>query len=157
MGRPILCLDFDGVLHSYESGWKGAAEIPDLPVDGAIAFLLQAMGRFTVCIYSSRSHQWGGKRAMRRWLQNHIMREMADTLFRQKPLWLRELVTAEYDNAAPYDLNLRELAAVVVKRIEFPKFKPPALVTLDDRAIQFKGDFPDLDEIEEFKPWNKKP
>jgi hypothetical protein len=28
MGKPILCLDFDGVLHSYSSGWKGADVIP---------------------------------------------------------------------------------------------------------------------------------
>ena len=36
---PILCIDFDGVLHSYSSGWKGARNIPDPPVTGAIEWL----------------------------------------------------------------------------------------------------------------------
>ena len=29
MAKPILCLDFDGVIHRYDSGWKGADVIPD--------------------------------------------------------------------------------------------------------------------------------
>lgn len=33
---PILCLDFDGVCHSYTSGWKGAAVIPDPAVPGLV-------------------------------------------------------------------------------------------------------------------------
>jgi hypothetical protein len=73
--RPILCLDFDGVIHSYTSGWKGAAVIPDAPVPGALEFIHEALEQFEVHIFSSRSHQWGGKRAMKRWLIHHY-REM---------------------------------------------------------------------------------
>ena len=60
MGKPILCVDFDGVIHSYSSGWKGANVVSDPPVDGAISFLLAAIEQFDVCIYSSRTSQLGG-------------------------------------------------------------------------------------------------
>jgi len=73
MGKPILCLDFDGVLHSYTSGWKGASVIPDPPVPGAIAFLREAVKSFEVHIFSSRSCQDGGGYAMRAWLGDHII------------------------------------------------------------------------------------
>ena len=64
MGKPILCLDFDGVIHSYTSGWKGADVIPDPPVDGALDFLERASAHFDVQIFSSRSNQPGGIEAM---------------------------------------------------------------------------------------------
>ena len=41
--KPILCMDFDGVIHSYESGWRGATIIPDVPVEGALEFLKAAI------------------------------------------------------------------------------------------------------------------
>jgi hypothetical protein len=65
MAKPILCLDFDGVIHSYTSGWKGANVIPDPPVDGAMSFIREALKHFTVAIFSSRSHQPGGLDAMK--------------------------------------------------------------------------------------------
>lgn len=68
MTKPILCLDFDGVIHSYASGWKGADNIPDPPVAGAIEFIRRALDHFDVQIYSSRSGQEGGINAMQSWL-----------------------------------------------------------------------------------------
>ena len=122
---PILCLDFDGVLHSYTSGWQGADIVGDPPVPGAIEFLKAATGEFDVCIYSSRSHQTGGIAAMKRAIE----------------LWAR----AEY-GMIPFWLDL----------ITYPAVKPPAKVTLDDRALNFAGEWPAIGTLLEFEPWNKR-
>ena len=68
MKKPILLLDFDGVIHSYKSGWQGVRNIPDMPVGGALKFIAEATEHFRVCIYSARSGPLGGKRAMKKWL-----------------------------------------------------------------------------------------
>ena len=44
----ILCLDFDGVIHSFTSGWRGAGIIPDPPVPGALDFIKDATGEFVL-------------------------------------------------------------------------------------------------------------
>jgi hypothetical protein len=62
-------LIFDGVLHSYTSGWQGATVIPDPPVPGAIEFIADALASFNVVIYSSRSHEPGGIAAMQDWFR----------------------------------------------------------------------------------------
>lgn len=68
----LIALDFDGVLHSYASGWHGAHVVSDAPVPGALNFIKELIEdkRFVVCIYSSRSHQPGGIDAMKEWLFN---------------------------------------------------------------------------------------
>jgi hypothetical protein len=71
MGKPLLVLDFDGVIHSYKSGWAGATVIPDSPVPGAIEFIEQALSYFRVAIYSSRSGEAGGIEAMQRYIEEH--------------------------------------------------------------------------------------
>lgn len=126
--KPDICVDFDGVLHSYKSGWKGADVVTDGPVDGACAWLHEMTKHFTVNIFSSRSHQPGGIYAMRQALRR----------------WLIE--------------DLGEDGKIVYVRLEFPAYKPPALWSLDDRGVTFEGDFSafDVDTIRQFRPWNKR-
>jgi hypothetical protein len=125
MRKRILCLDFDGVVHSYSSEWRGPRCIPDPPVPGALDFMSTSLvAGFRVAIFSSRSRFFMGRWAMRRWLKEWSGVQWEDT-------------------AVPSGLS----------RVEFPRYKPAAFVTLDDRAVPFAGDFPEIGEIEKFKSW----
>jgi len=124
--KPIICLDFDGVIHSYTSGWRGARNIPDSPVEGAIEFILHAVRDYDVVIHSSRARYWGGISAMRSWLRTH-----------SGNLW--------YDTPA----------GPGIEDVRFTRWKPAAVVTLDDRAVRFDGKFPEPRELAALQPWNK--
>ncbi len=69
--KPTICVDFDGVLHSYSSGWQGVDVVEDPPVTRAIEWLTDMIQRddIEVVIYSSRSKQSAGIRAMKEWLE----------------------------------------------------------------------------------------
>ena len=123
-GKSILCLDFDGVIHSYTSGWKGVDIIPDPPVENAFDMIKEYQIEFAVHIFSSRSASLLGRKAMQEWFIKHG--------------W------PTTDNGVPEGL-------------EFPLTKPPAHVSIDDRAYTFIGpdNWPSVDVLKEFKPWNK--
>lgn len=121
--KPILCLDFDGVIHSYTSGWKGIDKIPDKIVPGALEFMKEASEHFHIYIYSSRSSEPLGICAMQAWL------------------------SIELYNAGMADEDW-------TKEIQFPDKKPPAKVSIDDRAITFDGSWPSIELLRRFKPWN---
>jgi hypothetical protein len=129
MSKPILLLDFDGVCHSYTSGWQGAAVIPDLPVPGLFEFLTKAQESFDVQIYSARSGQDGGREAMHEWFRQHYAE------------WCRE---RDLDGDPP------------ACELSFPESKPAGFLTIDDRAICFTGTWPEVSELLAFKPWNKR-
>lgn len=148
--KPILSLDFDGVIHSYTSGWKGARNIPDEPVDGALEFIVRALDVFDVQIFSSRSHQWGGRRAMKRWLTERLLTLAATP--ETTPDWLMVHIHAFADPwPDEIDFHIKKLVGC----IGFPLFKPPATIGIDDRVVTFSGVFPEIDVLRTFKPWNK--
>lgn len=70
--KPILSLDFDGVIHSYVSKWINPHTIPDPPVPGALQFMRDATEVFRVCIYSTRSETRQGRTAMGDWLSKWV-------------------------------------------------------------------------------------
>lgn len=125
--KPILCLDFDGVCNRYDHGWQGAAVISDDAVAGLFEFLVEAAEHFDLQIYSSRSHHPGGIEAMRAWFAAQHGRWQAAT---------------GRSEALP--------------ALGFPLVKPPAWVTLDDRALTFEGVFPEVEALRKFQPWNKR-
>ena len=129
--KPVkkLFVDFDGVIHSYSSGWLGPTEIPDPPVVDAdsgrssidwLTSLLQS-GHFSVHIYSRRAAdpEDGGVQAMGQWLLKH------------------------------------GLARRYLDRIEWEIEKPEFFLIIDDRAHQFDGSFPEPWDLDRFKPWHK--
>lgn len=136
MSRPVLCLDFDGVIHSYESGWRGADVIPDPPVPGAVEFVKAAMGCFTVVIHSSRfnsaARRGSALIAVGAWLLGHGINSLC-------------VGSEGWPEGGPDRADVVYLSAA----------KPPALVTLDDRAVTFTGTFPDPQSLLGFRPWNK--
>jgi hypothetical protein len=121
--KPILCLDFDGVIHSYERGWQDGS-IYGAATRGFFDWMEKARQYFRIVIYSSRSKTPEGIEAMRRWL--------------------------DQERAAHYPLG-----AMPPLEVEFAHEKPPAFLTIDDRAIKFEGRWDWLDPalLREFKPW----
>ncbi|MEQ8231747.1 MAG: hypothetical protein RLW61_04620 [Gammaproteobacteria bacterium] len=149
--KPTIVVDFDGVLHSYVSGWQGPRIITDPPVPGAMEFLVTALEHFTVAIQSSRSHAFGGRRAMKQWLKQELVK-CAGSGPESTPHWFCERImqTAFCD---PWDYEVEYASKRIIEEIRWPLFKPPAIFYIDDRAMRFEGRWPSAEEIAAFRPW----
>lgn len=128
--KPTICIDFDGVIHSYEKGWQDGV-IYGTVVPGFFEWVERVRHRFTLVIYSSRSKDDNGVIAMSVWLHE------------QRNRWI-----ASGGQRDPIE----------TLEIEFAHKKPAAWLTIDDRAVCFRGDWtaPELapDAMRSFKPWN---
>lgn len=68
-GKQTICLDFDGVIHAYTSGWQGdVTVIPDGHVEGVHAALAWLNEAFVIKVYSTRCMEPRGRDAVERWL-----------------------------------------------------------------------------------------
>jgi hypothetical protein len=132
--KPTLCLDFDGVIHLYSRGWQNG-EIYDEVVPGFFEWALEAKNYFSLTIYSSRSSSHKTRQPMEDWLQVQL----------QGWIW-------------DYEKEHGILPDLIFKDFTFIPYKPAAFLTIDDRAITFKGNWniPELnpETLSKFKPWN---
>lgn len=81
--RKTICLDFDGVIHSYQSGWKGEAIIPDPPIHKVDIAIRQLRKNFRVVVYSARCRSEDGVHAVKTWLAKHSIE--VDEVCHHKP------------------------------------------------------------------------
>jgi hypothetical protein len=109
--KKILCVDFDGVIHSDTSGWKGDEIVSGTPVNGALKWLWKATQWFDVQIYSSRSKNPKALAAIKKWMIEHSLIEFGP------------------DHPMCGDTPHEEYP------ITFAHEKPPAFLTIDDRAL----------------------
>jgi hypothetical protein len=128
--KPTICIDFDGVIHSYERGWQNGV-IYGTVVPGFFEWIERVRSQFKLVIYSSRSKSPEGITAMSLWLHE------------QRNNWIA--AGGQRDPVEPLSL-------------EFASEKPAAWLTIDDRAIRFTGDWSSAELTPEamlaFKPWN---
>ena len=128
--KQRILIAFDGVLHSYSSGWKGAATVPDMPNPQAIEFLRSLLEHpeMEVVIWTSRALEsnqeegsaLSGAEAIQRWLNLHGM-------------------------------SWEEIGQIVITAE-----KLPAHMMIDYRAFAFEGNFPSIESIEDFQPWHQR-
>lgn len=82
--KPTVVFDFDGVIHSYKSGWKGAGVIPDPVVPGIVEAIdhLRAHG-YRVVVVSTRCATSEGMDAVKDYLTEN--RIAVDDVLAEKP------------------------------------------------------------------------
>lgn len=83
MAKTVV-FDFDGVIHSYKSGWKGENIIPDPPVPG-IAEAIKSIREagYEVIVVSTRCKSGAGMGAILRHLEKHEIE--VDRVMVEKP------------------------------------------------------------------------
>lgn len=109
--KPLLAVDFDGVLHNSSKGYHDGT-VYDTPTPGAQEFIRNAMDHFEIVVFSARARTEEGANEIRAFLDQYGFPEM-----------------------------------------EVTAMKPPAFITLDDRAVTFTGTFPDPEELMKFQTW----
>lgn len=108
--KQTVVFDFDGVIHSYKSGWKGATIIPDPPVDG-IADALKKIKEagYEIVIVSTRCCNGLGRLAIQNWLNKNEMGACVDKICSEKP----PAICYVDDRAICFDGNADRLLATI--------------------------------------------
>lgn len=141
--KPTICIDFDGVIHSYDKGWQDGSIYGEV-VPGFFEWAEKASKTLTLVVYSARSKTPEGIWLMKVWLA----RQWASKGYTGQGSAKEALAFYSGDPDPAFELT-------------FAHAKPAAWLTIDDRAIRFDGrwDVAALspEAIMAFVPWNAKP
>ena len=121
MAKTVV-FDFDGVIHSYTSGWKGETNIPDPPVPGIQEALKEIHDAgYEVVVVSTRCKTVLGRMAIENWLDMYGMTQEVDKVCKEKP----PAITYIDDRAICFDGHPETL----LKKIQNfqPWYKKPTL------------------------------
>lgn len=127
--KKDIILDFDGVIHTYERGWQEGVIYGDV-VPGFFEWAQNASVHFILNVFSTRSAVESTRNEMEAWM---------------KQKWHRWLILSDKEvKNRPFPFR-------------FPDRKPPAVLSIDDRAIQFRGDWGawwlQPEQLKKFAPW----
>lgn len=128
--KKEISIDFDGVLSKYTHTFN-KDKILDVPNEGAIDFLI------SVVMYDGADKYNVSISSSRNKYDHNVMRN-----------WIYDYIKEGFGH---------EMARTVLSYISFPLSKQSSFFHIDDRCIQFNGEFPKtVEEIDSFKPYNKK-
>lgn len=139
LNNATIAVDFDGVIHSYTSGWKGYEVIPDIPVPGAIVWLVSLMQSFSrVVIVSSRAATVEGVQAIREWLNFYASAEQQAALENLEITHGKVPAKVYIDDRA---FRFEGIFPTIQELAEFEPWKPPSLrqvpiETAEDAMLQ---------------------
>lgn len=125
-----ICLEFDGVIHSYTSGWQGTTVIPDKIVPGSLQFIKVLKEHFQVFIFSQRSTRPGGVGAIKRWMENEAWEEFGDGLY-----------VGEFSYQLEYPNKRPDIFTISTN-----------FLTHTPKCFLFSGNWPDVDVLLELVP-----
>ena len=113
--KQTVVFDFDGVIHSYSSGWKGATVIPDAPVPGIKEAIDGIRKEYNVVVVSSRCATPGGVEAIMEWLNTWGI--VVDDVVKEKP----PAIVYIDDRAICFDGNPMNLLYQIVNFVPWNK------------------------------------
>ena len=103
MNKKTIVFDFDGVIHSYTSGWKGYENIPDEPVEGIKEVIDELRKDYHIVVVSSRCKTKEGMSAIIQYLRKHNI--IVDVVMKVKP----SAIVYIDDRAICFDGNTKNL------------------------------------------------
>lgn len=124
MSKLTICIDFDGVIHTYDKGWLDGSIYGDV-TPGFFEWALEAAKTFRLVIHSSRD-----------------MNDIRDWMVEKSNEWCKK----------------QNPTLIGPIPFEYSRTKPPAFISIDDRALTFTGDWGEFhpEGLLNFSPWNKK-